>query len=388
MKFFFYTGLWFALMSACGAGAAQGLSVQNGALLRGGKPYRAMGINYHSCFVELLHDPQNRDFEDGFRILREEYRIPFIRFMAGPFGYSGWELYDRHPDDYFARLDLIVHEAEKQNLGLIPSLFWYVVSVPDYMDEPLSALGDPASRSRKFIRRYTTDVVSRYNESSAIFGWELGNEYMLFADLPKLDHLPPPKAGTDTPRTVADKLTRPMLLNLYEDFYRTIRAIDPDRIIVTGDSIARAHAWHNRNEDRWGQDTQEQWLEQFKADTPMCYEVVSFHLYEEADGNYFKAENVSLEELARTVSGACRISGKPIWCGELGMPGTDEKARDLFFRMMKSVEDNKIPISAIWNFVPVGKYQSDWDILPRGDRGYMLDAVRDLNERFAIGEWK
>ena len=95
-----------------------------------------------------------------------------------------------------------------------------------------------------------------------------------------------------------------------------------------------------------------------------------------------------MESLVRAVSETCRTSKKPIWCGELGMPGTDEKARTLFFRMMKSVEDNEIPISAIWNFVPVGKYQPDWDILPQGERNYMLDAVKELNERFAIGEWE
>jgi hypothetical protein len=104
--------------------------------------------------------------------------------MAGPFHHQGWRLYDEHPDDYFSRLDLIVREAEKRGLGLIPSLFWSVVSAPDYMDEPLRALGDPESRSCQFIRRYATNVVMRYKDSPAIFGWEFGNE---FADCSSAD---------------------------------------------------------------------------------------------------------------------------------------------------------------------------------------------------------
>ena len=382
-------GLCFGLLMATGclrsSAISQGLYVQSGTLMRSGEPYRAMGINYNNCFVSLLKDAENRDFVEGFRILKKEYNIPYIRFMACPFHHHEWALYAENPDEYFRRMDLLVEEAERQGLGLIPSLFWSGVAVPDHMNEPLSALGDETSRSRAFIRKYTTDMVARYKDSPAIYGWELGNEYLLAADLPETNHLPPKKHGSKQPRTKADKLLRPMLLDLYRDFHRTVRKIDPDRIIVTGDSIARAHAWHNRNEDRWGQDTREQWLEQFEADTPACYEVVSFHLYEEGDGKYFKGEDVSMEALVRTISGACRESKKPIWCGELGMPGTDEKAQALFFRMMKSVEDNEIPISAIWNFVPVGKYQPDWDILPQGERSYMLDAVKKLNERFGRG---
>jgi hypothetical protein len=56
--------------------------------------------------------------------------------------------------------------------------------------------------------------------------------------------------------------------------------------------------------------------------------------------------------------------------------------------MMKVVENNKIPLSAIWNFIPSGTYQPDWDILPDNDRSYMLDAVKKLNERFALGTAK
>ena len=263
------SGVW----ASCGRASAssQGLYVKDGTLMHSGEPYRAMGINYNNCFVSLLKDAENRDFVEGFRILKKEYNIPYIRFMACPFHHYGWALYAENPDEYFRRMDLLVEEAEQQGLGLIPSLFWSVVAVPDHVNEPLNALGTEDSRSRAFIRKYTTDMVTRYKDSPAIYGWELGNEYLLAVDLPGYEHLPPKKHGSDQPRTKADKLLRPMLLDVYEDFHRTVRTLDPDRIIVTGDSIARAHAWHNRNEDRWGQDTREQWLEQFNADTPMCY---------------------------------------------------------------------------------------------------------------------
>ena len=361
-----------------------GLYVRDGIVMYQGEPYRAMGINYNNCFSLLLADANNRDFIEGFRILKEDYKIPYIRFMACTFDHPGWELYAKNPEEYFRRMDLIVKQAEKQQLGLIPSLFWYVVAVSDYVGEPLSMLGNENSKSRIFFRKYTVEMVKRYKDSPAIYGWEIGNEYMLFADLPKYDHLPPKKTGSEKPRTKVDKLLRPMLLDLYQDFHKTIRKIDKDRIIVTGDSIPRAQAWHNRNEDSWDQDTMQQWIELFQADTPNCYEVVSFHLYEQADIDYFK-DKVSLEQVVSTITQICRNNKKVIWCGELGMPGKDEKARELFFRMMKTVENNNIELSAIWNFILTGRYQPDWDILPQGKRTYMLDAVKELNERFSLG---
>jgi hypothetical protein len=84
----------------------------------------------------------------------------------------------------------------------------------------------------------------------------------------------------------------------------------------------------------------------------------------------------------------CRDDEKVIWCGELGMPGTDEAARAMFVRMMHVIEVNAIELSALWNFKPTGKAQLDWDISPSNERAYMLDAVQALNARFAIGDWK
>ena len=97
-----------------------------------------------------------------------------------------------------------------------------------------------------------------------------------------------------------------MILNAYEDFYKTVREIDPDRIIVTGDSIARPTAWHNRNEDKWALDSKAQWAEVFRADTPDCYEVATFHLYAEAEKSYFKNKDLPFEAFVQEVVGIGR----------------------------------------------------------------------------------
>ena len=382
------TLLLIGLFCMCAASMAEpslGLTVQGGKLMRNGSEFRAMGINYNTAWYDVLKDPETLEVAEGFRILKQDYGIPFVRLNGGPYAHTQWKMYVEDPEEYLRRFDVLVKHAEAQGIGLIPSLFWYVVTMPDLQGEPVSALGDPDSKCRAFMRQYIRDIVGRYKDSPAIWGWEVGNEWMLTADLPKLAHLPRNKIGSKEPRTAADKLLRPMLLDTYEDFYKTVREMDPDRIIVTGDSIARPSAWHNRNEDKWGQGTREQWAEVFLADTPDCYEVASFHLYAEAEMSYFENKDLSIEDFVAEVVKISRSDNKVIWCGELGMPGSDEAAREMFIRMMRSVVQNEIALSAIWNFKPTGTFQADWDISPSNERAYMLDVVKVLNKGFSRG---
>jgi len=377
-------GLLLAFGAPQGRAASAGLYVQDGVLMHSGKPYRAMGVNYYTCFNTLIDQPENRDFVEGFRILREKYDIPFIRFSGCSYGSKGWELYTENPVEYFRRFDRVVREAEKRNLGLIPSLFWYVCSVADYCGEPLSELGNPDSKTRALYRKFATEMATRYKDSPAIWGWEVGNEYMLFADLPELNHLPPNKAGSEEARTAKDKILRAMILEVYQEVYDSVRAVDPDRMVVTGDSMTRAAAWHNRHKDAWGADSRSQWEKMFAGDTPDCFEVVSFHMYALHDQcASFDGRKLSLEEFVGVAVENARKRGKPVWCGELGMPDTGGKSKEMFVRMMKVVEENEIPISAIWNFLPAGKFQPEWDILPQGERSSMLEAVKEFNKRFA-----
>jgi hypothetical protein len=357
-----------------------GVYVKNGALLRAGMPYRGMGINYYTCFNTLLAHPENRDFVEGFRILREKYQIPFIRFAACPYGSKDWKLYAENPEEYFRRMDLIVREAEKQNLGLIPSLFWWLPAVGDWCEEPLGEMGNPQSKTRAFYRKYAADMAERYKDSPAIWGWEIGNEYLLGADLPKLNHLPAPKAGSNVPRTAADKLTRPMILDLYQDLHSTIREIDPRRIIVTGDAMLRNAAWNNRHRDDWGLDTREQSLEMFTAETPTGFSVASIHLYPEEDGKFFKDEKVSLEELVKAVVQEAHRHGRVVWCGEFGAAASGEAEREMVERMFQTIKETGIELSALWNFVPFGEFQRGVDIKPDNERAWMLTEVQRFNE--------
>ena len=55
-----------------------------GGVLRAGKPYRAIGINYFSAFSRTLENPADTSYREGFDTI-VQHQIPFIRFMACPF---------------------------------------------------------------------------------------------------------------------------------------------------------------------------------------------------------------------------------------------------------------------------------------------------------------
>ena len=56
--------------------------------------------------------------------------------------------------------------------------------IEELVGEDRSQLGNPNSKANQFIRQFTQEMVQRYNDSPAIWGWEFGNEANLAVDLP------------------------------------------------------------------------------------------------------------------------------------------------------------------------------------------------------------
>ncbi|MGB2819413.1 MAG: hypothetical protein WBF17_00425, partial [Phycisphaerae bacterium] len=194
--------------------ARPGLSVRpDGVLIRDGRPFRGIGVNYFDAFYRTLKDPNDTSYDEGFRTLAA-HGIPFARFMCCGFWPVENRLYLTDRERYFRLLDGVVKSAEKHGVGLVPSLFWHRGTVPDLVGEPCDQWGNPESKTHAFLRTYTREIVTRYRSSPAIWGWEFGNEYNLSADLPNAaKHRPPTPArlGTPATRTARDELTRDMV---------------------------------------------------------------------------------------------------------------------------------------------------------------------------------
>lgn len=347
-----------------------GLSVSEaGVLLRGGRPYHGIGVNYFNCFLRTLADGADVSYDDGFRILAT-YRIPFVRFSATGFWPRDMKLYQTDREAYFRRLDGVVRSAEKHGVGLIPSLFWYYGCVPDLVGEPMSAWGDPKSRTHAFLRDYTRQVVGRYHRSPAVWAWEFGNEHNLACDLPNAaQHRPKvvKQLGTALTRSQKDDLTHDMLATALVAFGAEVRRIDRHRPICSGDAIPRPSAWHNRQERTWTKDRPEQFAAMLRLTAPAPVDLVSVHCYGDSLGRIPEAAAVA------------RQLGKPLFVGEFQVADLDRpEARDAFRKVLNTLGAAHVPLAAMWVFdYPP---QSDrYSVTATNDRGWQLELIRDWN---------
>ncbi len=351
--------------------ASFGLSVApDGTLRRGGKAFRGVGVNYFDAFYRTLLRPGDVSYEAGFRVLAQ-HKIPFARFMACGFWPADMKLYRENRSAYLARLDGVVRAAERHGIGLIPSLFWHPGTVPDLVGEPCDTWGNARSKTHEFMRRYTREVVTRYRNSPAIWGWEFGNEYNLAADLPNAaGHRPQiaTERGTPATRSARDELSHDAIRVAFAEFAREVRRHDPSRIIAAGNAMPRASAWHQRREKSWTKDTPQQFAEMLRDDNPGPMDVLSVHCYSE-----------DAERLAGAME-AARRAKKPLFVGEFGVPDAPSPERDKQFKaLLENIERHQVPLSALWVFD--FSNQTEWSVTANNARSAQLRAIARANER-------
>jgi hypothetical protein len=354
--------------------AAHGLSAnERGELLLRAAPFRGIGVNYYDAFTRTLGKSAWTNYDAGFRELAAR-RIPFARFSAGGYWPNEWGLYQTNRSEYFARLDGVVKSAEQHGIGLIPSCFWQLSTVPDLVGESCDRWGDTNSRTIAFMREYTRELVIRYLQSPAIWGWEFGNEYNLPADLPNAsEHRPPvvPSLGTPTQRTAADDLTHSAIRVAFREFALEVRKHDMQRIIISGNAFPRVSAWHQAKEKSWKRDTREQFAEVLGADNPSPMNTLSVRGYDLA---------TDIGRLDQAMA-AAQVLKKPLFVGEFGVPGAStEESKTKFAAILTAIETNRVPLSALWVFDFDGQAK-DWNVSPTNTRSWQLDAIQQANER-------
>lgn len=356
------------------AAPAGGLTVSaEGKLLLGSAPFRGVGVNFYDAFVRTLGADARTDYAAGFEELARRH-IPFARFSAGGYWPRDWELYQTNRAEYFTRLDGVVKCAERHGIGLIPSCFWNLSTVPDLVGEPCNHWGLTNSRTLAFMRRYTRELVTRYAASPAIWGWEFGNEYNLAADLPNAsEHRPAVQVrfGTPARRTAADELTHVAVRVALREFALEVRRLDPHRIIISGNATPRPSAWHQAHEKSWQPDTREQFAEMLAADNPSPINTLSLRGYD---------ASADLGRIGQAQAVAAAVK-KPLFVGEFGVPGdTTDAARRQFAGILSAIETNGIPLSALWVF-DFSAQSKDWSVNATNGRSWQLDAIQQANER-------
>jgi hypothetical protein len=249
----------------------------------------------------------------------------------------------------------------------------------------MDQLGNPESQSIAFIRRYTAEVVERYKDSPAIWGWEFGNEYNLDADLPNArDHRPPvqPQLGTPKERTARDEPKFPQVRTAFVAFAETVRRFDRTRIILSGNAIPRPSAWHNLHEKTWTADTEAQFGEILLRDNPDPMNGISVHLYRDPKGLYPGGAR-SLDEAVGLAAQFAARAGKPLFLGEFGAErqlGPRQKQQAVFEEFLRAIEKHRVPLAAFWVF-DYDQQDNDWSVSFSNDRSFMIERVSQLNAR-------
>ena len=362
---------------AVGAGTSSlGLSVNSdGVLIKNGTPYRGIGVNYYDAFVRTLRNAEDKSYRTGFSQLGAHH-IPFARFAAGGWTANDFKLYLTDKEAYFRLLDGVVRSAEESNVGLIASLFWPISATSDIVSEPRERWGDRESKTRQFMRNYTREVVSRYSDSPAIWGWEFGCELSLAVDLPN----PPRNSRRFAARAMSFETFKSAAL----DFAQVVRSIDSHRILLTGNSLPRAFAYHNATEGDTRADTEQQFASILLRDNPGPYSPICIHTSPASAIGYFADRKVSYEELLQTCVRIGRAAGKPVYVEEfVAVPGRGGGfglmgEREYFARELAAIKASGAPLASVW--VYDRKLKADRSNLTfDNEHSYMLQMIASAN---------
>jgi hypothetical protein len=352
-------------------------------------PYRGVGVNYPDAFLRPLKHPGDESYRDDFSKLAANH-IPFARILVCGFSANDYQLYFQDKEKYFKLLDGVVHAAEESNVGLIADLFWKSYVVPDMVGEPRGQWGNAQSKTRQFMRTYTHEVISRYVNSPAIWGWEFGNEYNLSLDSPDAwRNLPPvaPRLGTTRNRGPEDSFTTETFTSALLDFAKTVREIDDHRVLLTGNSLTRFFAHHMLTERRNWPDSAEQFATMLLRQNPGPFNPICIHAGPSIVPYAVAKRPVSYNELIQICAGAARSASKSLYIEEfITCPPKTEcnvATRQKNVReILAAIQANNVPLASVWVYgrkMIHDPYSLSFD----DDTAPVLQMIGDFNQKWS-----
>ena len=312
---------------------------QNGLVTMNGRPYYAAGINFYDGFLRYIGSAYPDKVPDSRLTMAKIARakIPFIRTSLGCFRDDGVNVYLHDPREYFRHMDRFVRLAEEYRIGIVGCLFW---STSYAWIKALGAqendMGDPESALIKAMLQYTRDVVSRYKDSPAMWGWETSNELNLAVDKPE--------QGDQGLKSESVFLFNRMIS-------AEIRRLDPYRFISNGDAVYRKEQYSLKFKGVWQQDSEEE----FRAVVPLfaCgnIDTISIHTYAVEPEIIRFGNPLTVTEETRIYTEIARKAGKALFIGEFGC-GADtftEKGPAHLAKILEAIRETGVQLSACWN---------------------------------------
>jgi hypothetical protein len=364
--------------------AAPGLHVDaDGTLTLAGKPFYGMGLCYYDGFLRTIRSKKYESFTPSLKKISAS-KIPFVRVPFSGFWPNELKLYQTNPEQYFREMDRFVKSCEEHHVGIIADLFWTKFSASDLVGESVNQIGNPNSKTMEYARKYVRDVVGRYKDSPAIWGWEIGNEFNLAADLDKQGE--PPlgypyvlvSKGTPAQRTPADRITSQDVEVFFSEVEKAIRNIDTYRMISNGTADFRSSQYHLRTERALKKDDSEEDLRAIMdVFSPRTVNAISVHITLDKDKDGMSQKRfgriVEIEELLAIHVKLAKQSKKVMYMGEFH-GDTDAN----FVRKVKAIEASGMQLSSLWNFGD----KPDTKTKTFSDDSFMFIRTAEANERY------
>lgn len=383
---------------------AMGFTVdENGTVLLAGKPFYGFGVNVFTLVTREVESGTS-DYKKQLDFLKEQ-GISFVRINFGGYWPSYYEAFDNDPEAVLGTLRKIVDYAEEVHVGLVCSLLWHDASLPTHVGEKRSAMGDPNSKTVKYAKEYVTTVVREFVDSPAIWAWEIGNEYNLDADLcdPEAEIWLPAGFGLEDNADGFDYYTSEEMSTFLAEVAAAIRAVDPDRMISSGNSELRpfskamhdagltmdpkTHVWNVA----WDMDSDDDFLFMNSLSAPNPIDCISFHLQlcsENADGEpvytaslpRFGRDVLPVQYFRAYVKTAKQLK-KATFFGEFGdylALENDERTPEEFAKLLARIREAGIQIACSWQFTGNKLYVTD-----EGVDGEKLNLIKAANDELA-----
>ena len=360
--------------TAKAASANWGLHVESdGTITLDGQKFYGVGVNIFDAFNRTTASDFYEDYTPLIKALSKN-KIPVIRVPMCGFYPNALKKYVEFPNVYFSEMDRFVNTCQKYNVGIIADLLWEHYAVSDVVGEPVSKIGDPNSKTIAYAKKYIKDVVTRYKDSPAIWGWEINNETNSAVDV---GAKPPvvPSQGTPSVRGIDDIISTEMLITYYDTISTEIRKYDSYRMITTGDNEPRAAAYNLNRSGEWIQDTKDQLRQIFPIFTTKNVDTISVHHYDLVQDR-FGSKTATLEELVEIEREISRNKRKAYYIGEFSLYSDQDTVR-----YMNMIKKNDIQLATAWTF------QEEGSTVPAafseaGDRPFLFARIKEINEYY------
>ena len=342
-----------------------GINVVNGEMLLGGSRFNLMGVNTFNLFSDVINNKKSIESVKKDIDFLAQKGVPFIRVPFCTWDDSGYKIYQENQAKYFEVMDAIVKYAEKKKIGLVIDFFWNDSTLFYYNKEQRADMGNVGSNSMKFARKYVEDIVKKYKNSLAIWGYEIGNEYNLDVDLYPTSsvNVKPSSSINGTNYNSKDFFTTNELITFYTEISKTIYSLDPYRFITNGDAAARAGAAslygqtkniyysnHKSWDNKFDYTGSTEYMNMILKLSPSYINTTSFHLY-----NYDLERSIGgFDAYLKMYVNYARNNKKALYLGEFNgntSMGDSESnfSKELFNQEITSIKNNSsIQLSSVW----------------------------------------